>query len=322
MADQLNREDVLAKIAKARDTVSDLCTGKKNWTMSVPARPESDPDLVIADALSSAADLLSEEQADQTWNEAIDVARLAFLRHMDMSASDIDAAIVRLRKPSQTQEPVSGAVDEQAPPHSLPDWSLCQLIIDNHEFRQRAAEGLEGQVLDTPPTTPMPTALRRFIYEYDDADPHRSAWFMHRLELVLQEARAQQQPAAQTAVPEGWKLVLVPTGWTFGPNVFKDWCSQWFGPDSDDEYLIKAVDVLINHLPAAPQPVAAQVGEQDKASNGNGFYTFTKPEGWINLRNPGQSWVEWTKEQGAPTTKGWFISGAHPQAAQAKENGK
>jgi hypothetical protein len=40
-----------------------------------------------------------------------------------------------------------------------------------------------------------------------------------------------------------------------------------------------------------------------------GFYTFTKPKGWINLADPGQSWEEWTKAQGLPTTRGWFISG-------------
>ena len=32
-----------------------------------------------------------------------------------------------------------------------------------------------------------------------------------------------------------------PVAWTPGPNLFKDWCSQYFGPDSDDDYLAKAV---------------------------------------------------------------------------------
>lgn len=35
-----------------------------------------------------------------------------------------------------------------------------------------------------------------------------------------------------------------PLKWTPGPNVWKDWCSQWFGPDSDDAYLAKAVFAL------------------------------------------------------------------------------
>ena len=89
-----------------------------------------------------------------------------------------------LEQPAQ-QEPVAG---EPAPENSLPSWSECNLIIENDEFRKRAAAGLEGQVLDTPRTTPKPTALHYFIHEYDDADPYRSGWFLHRLECVLKEA--------------------------------------------------------------------------------------------------------------------------------------
>lgn len=32
-----------------------------------------------------------------------------------------------------------------------------------------------------------------------------------------------------------------PVAWTPGPNQFKDWCTQYFGPDADDDYLAKAV---------------------------------------------------------------------------------
>ena len=88
------------------------------------------------------------------------------------------------------QEP---AVGEQAPENSLPTWSECNLIIENDEFRKRAEVGLEGQVLDTPRTTPEPTALHRFIHEYDDSDPYRSAWFLHRLECVLKEVTTPPQ---------------------------------------------------------------------------------------------------------------------------------
>ncbi len=82
--------------------------------------------------------------------------------------------------------PAAPEVDlERAPANHLPSWKECKLIIENYEFRQRAKAGLEGAVLDTPPTTPEPTAIHRFIYEYDDADSYRSEWFMHRLELAL-----------------------------------------------------------------------------------------------------------------------------------------
>jgi len=76
-----------------------------------------------------------------------------------------------------------------APENSLPDWSECNRIIENYEFRKRAKAGLEGSVIDTTPTTPEPTELHRFIYEYDDADAYRSAWFLHRLELLLDETK-------------------------------------------------------------------------------------------------------------------------------------
>jgi hypothetical protein len=90
---------------------------------------------------------------------------------------------------SSNKESASESEREAAPHNSLPDWYECQRILDNADFRKRAEAGLEGQVLATPPSTPEPTELHRFIYEYDDADPHRSAWFLHQLELVLKEAR-------------------------------------------------------------------------------------------------------------------------------------
>jgi hypothetical protein len=71
---------------------------------------------------------------------------------------------------------------DPAPPHKLPTWHDCALLIHNSDFRKSGnAERLEG------PISPEPTELHRFIYEYDDADPYRSAWFLHRLELVLSE---------------------------------------------------------------------------------------------------------------------------------------
>jgi hypothetical protein len=81
-------------------------------------------------------------------------------------------------------------VEAPAPSNNLPSWTECSRIIENHAFRERAAQGLEGSVLDLPPTSPKPTALHRFIYEYDDADSYRSAWFLHRLELLINEVRA------------------------------------------------------------------------------------------------------------------------------------
>lgn len=43
--------ETLAKIDRAYDVVSALCEGEREWLMSIPARPDHDPDLIIGDAL-------------------------------------------------------------------------------------------------------------------------------------------------------------------------------------------------------------------------------------------------------------------------------
>lgn len=74
---------------------------------------------------------------------------------------------------------------EAAPPNNLPTWAECVLRVDNSDFIAKlVAECGYGPDADTK----LATQMHRFIYEYDDADPHRSAWFLHRLELVLEEA--------------------------------------------------------------------------------------------------------------------------------------
>jgi hypothetical protein len=54
----LSSSAVITKIDAAIAMVSALCDGSQRWTMSVPARPDSDPDLVIAGALQAARDLI------------------------------------------------------------------------------------------------------------------------------------------------------------------------------------------------------------------------------------------------------------------------
>lgn len=87
---------------------------------------------------------------------------------------------------------------EQAPPNSLPSWSECAMRVDNSDFiAKRVAEGGYGPEADSK----LASQLHRFIHEYDDADPYRSAWFLHRLELVVNEAKA--QAAAGVALGDG-----------------------------------------------------------------------------------------------------------------------
>jgi len=50
--------EALDKIRAAQVIVSELCSGSRRWAMSVPARPDSDPDLVIAGALAAAKKIL------------------------------------------------------------------------------------------------------------------------------------------------------------------------------------------------------------------------------------------------------------------------
>lgn len=51
--------EIETSIQRAQHMLSDLCRGRQRWTMSIPARPTDDPDLVIGDALRSADWLLS-----------------------------------------------------------------------------------------------------------------------------------------------------------------------------------------------------------------------------------------------------------------------
>ena len=62
-------------------------------------------------------------------------------------------------------------------------------------------------------------------------------------------------PAAQEAEP------AVP--WTPGPNLFKDWCAQWFGPDSDEDYLAKAVFALPSMAQRFAQPAHPPLPQAD-----------------------------------------------------------
>lgn len=50
---------VKAHLEAANKMVADLCLGKRDWFMSIPAREDYDPDLVIGQALRDAADMLS-----------------------------------------------------------------------------------------------------------------------------------------------------------------------------------------------------------------------------------------------------------------------
>lgn len=45
------RSQLITQSVRALDVINDLCQGRRRWVMSVPARPDEDPDLVLASAI-------------------------------------------------------------------------------------------------------------------------------------------------------------------------------------------------------------------------------------------------------------------------------
>lgn len=130
--------------------------------------------------------------------KAIDALKAKYPRRnpggvlIDYNSADIQDAIdeaVSISRASQgSGDGTEGDIErEPAPKHGLPDHAECALRVSNSDFiEKRVAEGGYGPE----PDSLLASDLHRFIYEYDDADPYRSSWFMHRLELVVQEVRA------------------------------------------------------------------------------------------------------------------------------------
>lgn len=56
-------ELVIAKLEKAHTVVVELCQQKRQWIMSIPARPNDDPDLIIGEAIRSAITALRTQSA-------------------------------------------------------------------------------------------------------------------------------------------------------------------------------------------------------------------------------------------------------------------
>ncbi len=103
-----------------------------------------------------------------------------------------------------------------APANSLPTWDECSLRVHNSDYiAKRVAEGGYGPEA----ISKTATELHRFIYEYDDRDPYRSAWFLHRLELLLNEVRRTPSPVVgvDAAQPVAWLKTQLPVkGAPFG----------------------------------------------------------------------------------------------------------
>jgi len=174
-------------------------------------------------------------------------------------------------------EPSVAAGDERAPEpapeSSLPDWSECNRIIENHEFRQRAAAGLEGQVFDLPPTTPEPSALHRFIYEYDDADSHRSAWFLYRLEQVINEVRATSSNSNAANACEPTDL-----------EIMQEWDRQREKDEASDTPFLRIIVGFARHWLARAALASPAVSQQATMFDDGSTFQLT---GWAGGASPG-----------------------------------
>jgi hypothetical protein len=87
---------------------------------------------------------------------------------------------------------------------------------------------------------------------------------------------------------------------------------------SGDAYMEESVRISGEMIAFVAKFGAAGAGsEQPRAEGGEAmldfYYTFKKPEGWINPGNPSQTWDEWTRAQGIPTTRGWKVFGTPSQ---------
>jgi hypothetical protein len=73
-------DKIVELIDKALLKVSALCSGSDRWIMSIPAQPESDPDIVIFKALHEARKIITHENGLKAENERLTQA-LVSVRH-------------------------------------------------------------------------------------------------------------------------------------------------------------------------------------------------------------------------------------------------
>jgi hypothetical protein len=64
--DEERVQAIRERLAKAEATITVLNNGEGRWRMSIPARPDDDPDLIFAAVLRDASDLLRENDALRT----------------------------------------------------------------------------------------------------------------------------------------------------------------------------------------------------------------------------------------------------------------
>jgi len=90
---------------------------------------------------------------------------------------------------------------EQAPKHNLPNWKECALRVGNQKYLADKGAIKDGKIVDDfYYDALLPEQIHAFIYEYDDSDEYKSSWFLHRLELLLNETKQQSIADAQKLI--------------------------------------------------------------------------------------------------------------------------
>lgn len=82
----------------------------------------------------------------------------------------------------------TASIKDPAPSNNLPDWNECSLRVSNTEYvEKRIADG--GLGFEEPGL--YANEIHKFIYEYDDSNPYKSAWFLHRLEKLIEFVKSE-----------------------------------------------------------------------------------------------------------------------------------
>ena len=72
----METKEITERYWKAQQLVSDLCEGKREWIMRIPAEPDYDPDLVIGASLADIPKLVAlvEELESELFNISANTA--------------------------------------------------------------------------------------------------------------------------------------------------------------------------------------------------------------------------------------------------------
>lgn len=145
-------------------------------------------------------------KAVRAWHEWMNSDNMDEPEQDSMSILEFHSAVIlaALEQPQPPTDTLPVKDREPAPPNSLPSYEECSLRVENSDYvEKRIAEGGHGYE----EAGLYANQLHRFIHEYDDADHYRSAWFLHRLELLVNELRAE---AKQSPEPDaGIRAALV-----------------------------------------------------------------------------------------------------------------